>query len=163
MARPIRIEYPHAIYHIISRGLRRDKIFRKKKDKDKFLTKLKKTKEKYKLEIFSYCLMDNHYHLLIRTPLGNLTKAMHYLNASYTNWFKAKHDIVGPVFQGRYKSVLVQDDSYLLTLSSYIHLNPLRAGIVEYLKDYEYNSFNEYIDNVDRDIIDKGFILRKFE
>src|SRR6056297_1108989 len=163
MARPIRIEYPHAIYHIISRGLRRDKIFRKKKDKDKFLTKLKKTKEKYKLEIFSYCLMDNHYHLLIRTPLGNLTKAMHYLNASYTNWFKAKHDIVGPVFQGRYKSVLVEDESYLLTLSSYIHLNPLRAGMVEYLKDYKYNSYNEYINKTENNLVDKNLLLSKFE
>ncbi|TYB30312.1 MAG: chromosomal replication initiator DnaA, partial [Candidatus Mcinerneyibacterium aminivorans] len=120
-------------------------------------------KEKYNIGIFCYCLMDNHYHLLIRTPLGNLTKTMHYLNASYTNWVKAKQDMVGPVFQGRYKSILIEDESYLLTLSSYIHLNPLRADMVDKLEDYKYNSFNEYIDKLDYEIVDKDFILRKFE
>jgi len=163
MARPIRVEYPYAIYHVISRGIRRDNIYREDDDKEKFLEKLKETKEKYNIEVFCYCLMDNHYHLLIRTPLGNLTKTMHYLNASYTNWVKAKHDIVGPVFQGRYKSILIEDESYLLTLSSYIHLNPLRADMVDKLEDCKYNSFNEYIDKLDYEIVDKDFILRKFE
>ncbi|HMA68512.1 MAG TPA: transposase [Candidatus Mcinerneyibacterium sp.] len=163
MARPLRIEYPDAIYHIISRGTRKDNIYLENKDKEKFLKKLKETKTKYNLEIFSYCLMDNHFHLLIRTPLGNLSKAMHYLNTSYTNWFKAKHDIVGPIFQGRYKSILVEDESYLLTLSSYIHLNPLRAEIVEYLEDYKYNSFNDYINKNETKLVDKNFLLSKFE
>ena len=163
MARPLRIEYPDAIYHVISRGIRKDNIYYENKDKDKFLYKLKETKEKYNLEIFSYCLMENHYHLLIRTPKSNLTKAMHYLNASYTNWFKAKHDIVGPIFQGRYKSILVEDESYLLTLSSYIHLNPLRAEKVEYLKDYKYNSYNEYINKTENNLVDKNLLLSKFE
>jgi len=163
MARPLRIEYPDAIYHVISRGIRKDNIYYENKDKDKFLYKLKETKEKYNLKIFSYCLMVNHYHLLIRTPKSNLTKAMHYLNASYTNWFKAKHDIVGPIFQGRYKSILVEDESYLLTLSSYIHLNPLRAEKVEYLKDYKYNSYNEYINKTENNLVDKNLLLSKFE
>jgi len=163
MARPLRIEYPDAIYHVISRGIRKDNIYYENKDKDKFLYKLKETKEKYNLKIFSYCLMENHYHLLIRTPKSNLTKAMHYLNASYTNWFKAKHEIVGPIFQGRYKSILVEDESYLLTLSSYIHLNPLRAGMVEYLKDYKYNSYNEYINKTENNLVDKNLLLSKFE
>ena len=163
MVRTIRVKYPYAIYHVISRGIRRDNIYREDDDKEKFLEKLKQTKEKYNIEVFCYCLMDNHYHLLIRTPLGNLTKTMHYLNASYTNWVKAKHDIVGPVFQGRYKSILIEDESYLLTLSSYIHLNPLRADMVDKLEDYKYNSFNEYIENLDYEIVDKDFILRKFE
>jgi len=163
MARPLRIEYPDAIYHVISRGIRKDNIYYENKDKDKFLYKLKETKEKYNLKIFSYCLMVNHYHLLIRTPKSNLTKAMHYLNASYTNWFKSKHEIVGPIFQGRYKSILVEDESYLLTLSSYIHLNPLRAGMVEYLKDYKYNSYNEYINKTENNLVDKNLLLSKFE
>jgi len=163
MARPLRIEYPDAIYHVISRGIRKDNIYYENKDKDKFLYKLKETKEKYNLKIFSYCLMENHYHLLIRTPKSNLTKAMHYLNASYTNWFKSKHEIVGPIFQGRYKSILVEDESYLLTLSSYIHLNPLRAGMVEYLKDYKYNSYNEYINKTENNLVDKNLLLSKFE
>jgi len=89
-------------------------------------------------------LMNNHYHLLVETLNGNLTKGMHYLNASYSNWFRIKHNLVGSIFQGRYKAILVEKDAYLLELSAYIHLNPLRGGITESYDDFSWSSFPEY-------------------
>lgn len=144
MARPLRIEYENAFYHVIARGERRDVIFTCPADKDKFLIKLGETTEKYRLLVHAYVLMDNHYHLLVETPHGNLSQAMHYLNASYGNWFRHKYDIVGSVFQGRYKAILVEKDEYLNVLSAYIHLNPVRAGIVEEPSRYEYSSCRFY-------------------
>lgn len=151
MARPLRIEFEDAFYHIVSRGHRKENIYHTDKDKDVFLKKLKETVKKYTLKLHAFVLMDNHFHLLLQTPYGNLCKAMHYLNSSYANWFKAKYGMVGSVFQGRYKSVLVDKDDYLLTLSAYIHLNPVRAGIVDYPENYKYSScsgyFTEKFDN----------------
>ncbi|HDP94289.1 MAG TPA: chromosomal replication initiator DnaA [Candidatus Aminicenantes bacterium] len=144
MARPLRIEYENAFYHVIARGERRDVIFTCPADKDKFLIKLGETAEKYRLLVHAYVLMDNHYHLLVETPYANLSRAMHYLNASYGNWFRHKYDIVGSVFQGRYKAILVEKDEYLKVLSAYIHLNPVRAGIVEEPSKYEYGSCRFY-------------------
>jgi len=100
MSRPLRIEYKNAFYHVIARGEHRDFIFNCDCDKDKFLIKVGETVEKCQLLVHAYVLMDNHYHLLVETPKSNLSKAMHYLNASYGNWFRCKHDIVGSVFQG---------------------------------------------------------------
>ncbi|MEI6614468.1 MAG: transposase [Chrysiogenales bacterium] len=144
MSRPLRIEYENAFYHVIARGERRDAIFNYPSDKEKFLVKLGETAEKYRLLVHAYVLMDNHYHVLVETPQGNLSQAMHYLNASYSNWFRRKYDIVGSVFQGRYKAVLVEKDEYLQILSAYIHLNPVRAGIVEEPSQYEYSSYRFY-------------------
>lgn len=144
MARPLRIEYENAFYHVIARGERRDVIFTCPADKSKFLIKLGETAEKYGLLIHAFVLMSNHYHLLLETPNGNLSQAMHCLNASYGNWFRRKYDIVGSVFQGRYKSVLVEKDEYLKVLSAYIHLNPVRAGYVEEPSRYEYSSCRYY-------------------
>lgn len=145
MARPLRIEYQGAFYHIISRGERRENIFIDDRDRLKFLEKLGETALKFKLKIHGYVLMDNHFHLLIETPDANLSTAMHHINTSYSNWFKSKHQIIGSVFQGRYKSVLVEKDLYLLILSVYIHLNPVRAEIVEKPEKYEWSSFGIYI------------------
>jgi len=122
VARQLRIEYKGAFYHVISRGTGRDKIFLNDKDKLKFLEKLGEAVDKFNLKIHSYVLMNNHYHLLKETPEGNLSKAMHYINTSYSNWVKSKHQIIGSVFQGRYKSILVEKEAYFLTLSAYIHL-----------------------------------------
>ena len=112
MARQLRIEYEHAFYHVISRGERRENIFTCPEDKDKFLKKLAETVEKYKLFLHAYVLMDNHFHLLLETPQANLSKAMHHLNTSYANWFRFKYRLVGSVFQGRFKAILVEKDSY---------------------------------------------------
>ncbi len=144
MSRPLRIEYDDAFYHIIARGERLETIFTSTADKDKFLIKVGETAEKYQLLIHAYVLMDNHYHLLVETPQGNLSQAMHYLNASYSNWFRYKYKIVGSVFQGRYKAILVEKDEYLKVLSAYIHLNPVRAGMVTEPSLYKYSSYRFY-------------------
>ena len=129
---------------MMSRGQRKDKIYLDCNDKTKFIDKLKETICRFSIKIHCYCLMDNHYHLLIETPHGNLSKAMHYLNTSYANYFKVRHSLVGSVFQGRYKAILLEDDSYFFVLSSYIHLNPLRSGMVQDLRDYKWNSVHQY-------------------
>jgi putative transposase len=144
MARPLRIEYAGAFYHVLARGERRDDIFTQDGDKDKFLIKLAETAEKFRLLIHAYVLMDNHYHLLVETPQANLSKAMHHLNASYSNWFCRKYRIVGSVFQGRYRAILVEKDEYLKMLSAYIHLNPVRAKIVSRPTMYRFSSMLFY-------------------
>lgn len=148
MSRPLRIEYENAFYHVIARGERRDAIFTCPADKEKFLVKLGETAEKYRLLVHAYVLMDTHYHMLVETPQGNLSQAMHYLNASYGNWFRHKYDLVGSVFQGRYKAILVEKDEYLKVLSAYIHLNPVRAGIADKPSLYEYSSYCFYSQNL---------------
>ncbi len=102
---------------------------------------MNETFENYSFTCYAYCLMDNHYHLFIKTLLPNVADRMHYLNTSFSNWFKAKHKIVGLVFQGRYKSILVEERAYSVKLSSYIHLDPVRARIIDNLKGYEWSSY----------------------
>ncbi|MFC2157146.1 transposase [Acidobacteriota bacterium] len=145
MARPLRIEYPGAHYHIYSRGIRKENIYINDQDRSVFLEKLRETIEKFTLYLHSYVLMNNHYHLYLETPGGNISRAIHYLNTSYTNWLKAKYSIIGPIFQGRYKSILVEKEVYALTLSAYIHLNPVRAGLVNGSAEYLWSSFRAYI------------------
>jgi len=151
MARPVRIEYEGAFYHIISRGERKENIFFSDTDRRKFLEKLRETAEKFIIKIHCYVLMENHYHLLVETPRGNIVKAIHYLNTSYSNWFKVKNNIIGSVFQGRYKSILVEKESYLTVLSAYIHLNPIRSGIAMNPEDYKWSSYRSYIGK-DKDV-----------
>jgi len=145
MARALRLSFEGAFYHITARGMRKENIFYSDNDKKGFLDKMNETFEKYSFICYAYCLMDNHYHLFIQTPLANISEGMHYLNTSHANWFRAKYKLVGSIFQGRYKSILVDADSYALVLSAYIHLNPLRAGMVEKLEDYSFSSFLDYI------------------
>jgi len=144
MARSLRLSFENAFYHITARGIRKENIFYSDKDKFVFIDKMNETFEKYSFVCYAYCLMDNHYHLFIKTPFANISEGMHYLNTSYTNWFRAKYKLVGSVFQGRYKSILVDKDSYALILSAYIHLNPIRAGIIENLNNYYFSSFLDY-------------------
>ncbi|MBI2485896.1 MAG: transposase [Deltaproteobacteria bacterium] len=164
MARPLRLAYENATYHITARGNRRENIFYSDKDKSVFLEKMNETFNKYSFTCYAYCLMDNHYHLFIKTPHANISEGMHYLNASYTNWFKAEHKIVGVIFQGRYKSILVDEDSYGLKLSAYIHLNPLRARVVDDLYEYKWSSFLDYV-RKRKSIagLSAEFILRQFD
>ncbi len=131
MTRPLRISYPGAIYHIINRGSRRERIFRRRNDRLEFLSKIQSACEKYNAMVHAYCLMDNHYHLLIETLEGDISSIMQKVQSGYANWFRAKYKQIGPLFQGRYKSVLVENHAYLITLSCYIHLNPVRAKMVE--------------------------------
>ncbi|MEW6162909.1 MAG: transposase [Nitrospirota bacterium] len=145
MGRPLRIEYPGALYHITSRGNEKKEIFLDDHDREKFLEILEDYHERYGILIHSYVLMDNHYHLILETPKGNLLKVMHGINGGYTGYFNRGHSRVGHLFQGRYKGILVEKDAYLLELSRYVHLNPMRAKIVERPELYEWSSYPAYI------------------
>ncbi len=160
MSRPLRISYKNAFYHITSRGHRKEKIFYDDKDKRTFIQKLDETFQKYDITCYAYCLMNNHYHLFIKTAQPNISLVLHYLNTSYANWFRTRYGLSGSVFQGRFKSILVDADNYAIVLSAYIHLNPFRAGIVDRLEDYPWSSYLDYlnlrqpsIDNLDRSLV----------
>ena len=145
MARPLRITYPGAFYHITSRGNEQKSVFISKRDREKLLEYLESASERYNAIIHVYCLMDNHYHLLLETPSGNLPQIMRHINGAYTTYFNVKHDRAGHLFQGRYNAILVEKDEYAKELSRYIHLNPVRAGIVELPEEYEWSSYLSYI------------------
>jgi len=144
MARQLRIEYPGAFYHVTSRGNERKPVFKSKRDREKFLEYLESASERYGAVVHVYCLMDNHYHLLIETPAGNLSQIMQHINSAYTTYFNVKRQRSGHLFQGRYKSILVQADEYAKELSRYIHLNPVRAGMVETPEEYQWSSYMYY-------------------
>lgn len=144
MGRPLRIEYPGAFYHVTSRGNERRVIFRTKKDYERFLGYFESATERYGAQIHCFCLMPNHYHLLLETPRGNLHQILHHLNTSYTNYFNAKTGRVGHLFQGRYRAVLIDKDGYALELSRYIHLNPVRAHLIEDPFQYPWSSYLVY-------------------
>lgn len=149
MARPLRIEYEGALYHVTARGNERGKIFYTKTDYRKFKEYLTDAQIKYGFVIHCYILMTTHYHILIETPNKNLSKIMHHLNSSYTTYINIKRKRSGHLFQGRYKAILVDKDSYLLELSRYMHLNPVRAKMVERPEEYPYSSYSAYISGND--------------
>lgn len=131
MARPLRIEYPGAVYHITSRGNEKKTIFRSDKDRVDFLDTLQDVNSRYNWICHAYCLMGNHYHLLIETPDANLSIGMRQLNGVYTQSFNGRRKRTGHLFQGRYKAILIQKDSHLLEVCRYVVLNPVRAGMVD--------------------------------
>jgi len=159
MVRPLRLSFENAVYHITARGNRRDRIFYSDRDKEVFLKKLEEMLIKYSMICYAYCLMDNHYHLFLKTKKPNLSFGIHYLNSSYANWLRNKHQIIGPIFQGRFKSILVDADHYALMLSAYIHLNPLRAGIIRQLEEYPWSSYLDYLNLRKSNISDPSFVL----
>lgn len=145
MSRPLRIEYPCAFYHITSRGNERKDIFKNEQDFVKFLTYIESAVQRYKAAIHVYCLMSNHYHLLLETPLSNLSQIMRHINGAYTTYFNRKRQRAGHLFQGRYKAILIDADEYAEELSRYIHLNPVRAGIAGRPEEYHWSSYQYYI------------------
>ncbi len=145
MARPLRITFPGAFYHITSRGNERKNIFKSKRDREKFLEYLESSTQRYIAVIHAYCLLDNHYHLLLETPSGNLSQIMRHINGAYTTYYNVKRKRSGHLFQGRYKAILVDVDEYAKELSRYIHLNPVRAKMVEAPEDYVWSSYQYYI------------------
>ena len=145
MGRPLRIEFENAVYHITSRGNERKKIYSDDGDKEKFLELLEDYKNRYNFLIHCFVLMDNHYHLVIETLRPNLIKIMHGLNSGYTGYFNKKYKRSGHLFQGRYKAIIVDKENYLLELSRYVHLNPLRAKIINKPQDYKWSSYGGYI------------------
>ncbi|MBI5748394.1 MAG: transposase [Nitrospinae bacterium] len=163
MGRPLRIEYAGALYHITSRGNERRKIFRDDTDKITFLNILKDYHDRFGILIHSYILMDNHYHLILETPKGNLLKVMHGINSKYTVYFNKRHKRSGHLFQGRYKAIIVDKDAYLIPLSRYVHLNPARAKIVERPEHYKWSSYNGYIGKRKEDNwVEYSWVLSKF-
>jgi len=141
VARPLRIEYEGAFYHVTARGNERKEIFFAGHDYAKFMDYLRETRDRYHFLLHCYVLMPNHYHLLIETPEGNISQVMHRLNASYTGYINRTRQRTGHLFQGRYKAILVDRDNYLLELSRYVHLNPVRAGMVSNPGDYPHSSY----------------------
>ena len=141
MARPLRIEYPGAVYHVTSRGNARLPIFDSDKDRRSFLNILEEVVKRFNWFCHAFCLMDNHYHLLIETIDGNLSLGMRHLNGVYTQRFNRRNNRVGHIFQGRFKSILVERDSYLLALCRYVVLNPVRAGMVKTVGSYGWSSY----------------------
>jgi len=144
MARPWRIEFEGALYHILSRGNQGQDIFSSDIDRHLFLDTFGEMADRYDIDLFAYVLMDNHYHLLLKTHQANLSKAMQWFGTAYTRRFNITHNRSGHLFQGRFKSFIVQNDAYLNQLSWYIHRNPLRAGIVQRLADYRWSSYPVY-------------------
>lgn len=141
MSRPLRIEFPGAIYHVTSRGNARNEIFLNDSDREAFLATLAWVVERFGWMCHAYCLMDNHFHLLIETPEPNLSSGMRQLNGVYTQRFNRHHKRVGHLFQGRFKAILVERDSYLLELCRYIVLNPVRAHMVTSADQYSWSSY----------------------
>jgi putative transposase len=160
MSRPIRIVYPGAWYHVMNRGRRAEDIYLDKFDYKSFIELLQETSEAWNIRIAAYCLMPNHYHMLVHTPEGNISRAMRHVNGVYTQRFNSRHHLDGHLFRGRYKSILVNGDSYLLQLVRYIHRNPLKAGIVEDMRAYPWSSHKAYLSVAKKwDWLHKGFIL----
>ncbi len=145
MARPYRLQGENCFYHITSRGDNRKNVFINDYDFEKFLEYLLFAKNKYKFNLYAYCLMSNHYHLFIEILQPNLSKIMQYINTAYTVYYNKKRNKTGHLFQGRFKSLLVDEGSYFLELTRYIHLNPVKAKIVELPQMYKWSSFVGYI------------------
>ena len=159
MSRPLRIEFPGAYYHVMQRGLEKRFIYRLDQEKEKLLTYIKEARHMYKMRVHAYVIMDNHYHFIIETLDANLSKVMHYINASYAMYYNRKRKRIGPLHQGRYKAVLVQANEYLHQLTRYIHLNPVRAGKVRRAQDYEWSSCRYYYNEKESEWIETSFIL----
>ncbi|MFH0802357.1 MAG: transposase [bacterium] len=145
MSRPLRLEFEGAFYHIAARGNEQKVIFSDTADRKHFLELLERAHLKYGAIFHAYVLMDNHYHLILETPNPQLSKIVHLINTAYTVYFNLKYQRSGHLFQGRYHAIVIEQDQYLLALSRYLHLNPVRAKIVKNPKDYPWSSYAGYI------------------
>ena len=145
MARPLRIEFPGALYHVTSRGDRQEKIYREDDDRRGFLRILGQVAERFDARVLAYCLMGNHYHLVMQTRQANLSRCMRQLNGVYTQAFNRRHALTGHLFQGRFKAILVDRDSYLAALCRYVERNPVAAKLVRSCDQWEWSSFRAHI------------------
>lgn len=160
MSRPLRIEFPGAWYHVMNRGRRRENIFSTPEDYQTFIKVLQEAADLWGLKIAAYCLMSNHYHLLVQTPDANLSRSMRHINGIYTQRFNRHRKIEGQLFRGRYKAVLIEEDSHLLEVLRYIHRNPLRAGLVEDIKAFPWSSHHGYLSTAKKwEWLHKDFLL----
>jgi REP element-mobilizing transposase RayT len=145
MARPLRIQYPEAVYHVMNRGSSRQKVFLQKQDYEAFLNTIDEVHDRWGVEVFAYCLMGNHYHVCLCTPEENLARVMRHLDGLYTQRFNRLHRRDGARFRGRYKAIVVDKDNYLAQVVRYIHLNPLEAGLVPEPESYVWSSHRLYL------------------
>jgi putative transposase len=160
MVRPLRVDYPGAWHHVTCRGNEKKKIFSDARDRKKFLDLLLKSANLYNIDVHAYVLMNNHFHILLKTLEGNLKNFMQRFNTAYTMYYNRRHQRVGHLYQGRYKAILIDADSYLLELSRYVHLNPVRIKQnsqldvkrkTKILRDYRWSSYKGYVNNNSRD------------
>ncbi|MCT4606821.1 MAG: transposase [Marinisporobacter sp.] len=157
MPRKARRKSESGIYHIMMRGINRQSIFEDEEDCIKFIQTIKKYKEKSGYQVYAYCLMGNHAHVLLKIGKEPLEQVMRRICGSYVYWYNNKYDRIGNLFQDRFKSEPVEDDKYLLTVQRYIHQNPIKAGLVTNIEEYKWSSYDEYVNKVD--LIDIGFTL----
>jgi REP element-mobilizing transposase RayT len=145
MTRPLRIEFPHAYYHVMNRGLARQPIFTDLRDRETFLQLLGDSHDMWGISVIAYCLLNNHYHLLIQTPEANLSRVMRHLDGLYTQRYNRRHKRDGPLFRGRYKAIVVDAEEYLLAVARYIHQNPVAAGFARSPEAYAWSSCRLYL------------------
>ncbi len=162
MARRIRVEVEGGLYHLITRGVDRQDIFHDEQDRAKFLSLVAQQKLKVPFYFYAYCLMTNHIHLLVERRLDDIGRIMQRLLTGYAQYYNRRYRRVGHVFQGRHKAILCQSDPYLAELVRYIHLNPVRAKMVELPEQYPYSSHSEYISGEAKGIVDVDPVLRRY-
>src|SRR3989338_3441126 len=162
MARPLRIEYPGAFYHVISRGNEGKAIFKGESDYELFLKTLQDSSSRFDILVHAYCLMPNHLHLLVQTKDSNLSQFMKRLLGVYTIRFNRRHKRCGHLFQGRYKAYLIDQDSYFLQLSRYIHLNPVKAKLSANPEDYRWSSMPFFLKQNAPSFLYREFTLKSF-
>lgn len=163
MARPLRIEFPGALYHVTSRGDAHEAIYRNDADRRAWLRILAETCKRFCWRSHGWCQMANHYHLVVETPEGNLSRGMRHLNGVYTQHVNRVHERTGHVFQGRYHAVLVERDTHLLELARYVVLNPVRAGIVEDVAQWPWSSYRTFVGRaVASPWLETGWMLSQF-
>lgn len=163
MPRKPRVWYPGAIYHIMCRGNHRHVIFRDDEDRQVYLTKLLEAKEMHKYNLLSYCLMTNHVHLQIETSHVAIGEIMKRINMMYVIYFNKKYNFVGHLFQGRYRSELIETDAYNLEISKYIHLNPVKANMVQFPLEYAWSSYQDYLGERKDKLVSTEKILSYFK
>lgn len=162
LGRKPRIEYKGGVYHVIQRGNNREYIFQKKEDKIFLLGLLKQYKSVMNFHVYGFVLMDNHYHLVLKTIDESLQNIMHRINNKYSKYYNYKNKKTGHVFENRYKGILVMEDKYLLSLIRYVHQNPVKANICKKVEDYEWSSDSHYRMNKQVEIVNVDFILNMF-
>jgi putative transposase len=161
MSRPLRIDYPNAWHHVMNRARRGTSLFIDKADFQQFIDLLQETAELFNVNVAAFCLMPTHYHLMVQTPAANLSRCMRHLNGVYTQKYNVMHGSDGTLFRGRYKSILVDADSYVLQLVRYIHRNPLKAGLVKRLDQYVWSSHKGYLSKAKKwNWLYKDFVLQ---
>lgn len=163
MPRKPRIEYENAWHHVFNRGATHQCIFYNNSQRKLFLNLFNEITERFAIEIHAYCLMTNHFHLLVRTPHANLRKAMQYLLGCYTQKFNFFNARDGALLRGRYKSIVVEENSYLLQVCRYIHLNPLAANMCQQLREYPWSSYLSYVNRYKYPWLHTSYILEMFE